>query len=323
METGSGGSRVNRDNCPDLFHGELPKFDIKEAESICAGMFLNTLMVGGYMVVTNSEFDVVVSDEPYVALMLLVSLKSGRFFARVWNQTITTGKVLSIEEVAATCRNLFGNGRLCLGKPQSELQREEGEFLFLNAPFQRIVSRNCQKFLGRHETDGSNTCRECMRLNDIVVNAEIKGETMDTDEEEAPVVMAMDLMKEEINNEDEVAPISENIIDKYKCNQCSDFPSYFTTFKDLCNHLREAHKNYEYANDRRAEQMSTKIESCPLPQINVNKSITELPPITDPMSHRDEKSRRRARNMKQYKKVNRTYKCEHSSFARSHASIWK
>ena len=69
--------------------------------------------------------------------------------------------------------------------------------------------------------------------------------------------------------------------------------------------------------------MSTKIESSPLPQINVNKSITELPPITDPMPHRDEKSRRRARNIKQYKKVNRTYKCEHSSFARSHASIWK
>ena len=67
--------------------------------------------------------------------------------------------------------------------------------------------------------------------------------------------------------------------------------------------------------------MSTKIESSPLPQINVNKSITELPPITDPTSHSDEKSRRRAHNKKQYKRVNRTYKCAHCSFARSHASI--
>ena len=264
METGSGGSRVNRDNCPDLTHGELPKFDIKEAESICAGMFLNTLMVGGYMVVTNSEFDVVVSDEPYVALMLLVSLKSGRFFARVWNQTITTGKVLSIEEVAETCRNLFGNGRPCLGKPQSELQREEGEFLILNAPFQRIVSRNCLKFLGRHATDGSDMCRECMRLNDIVVKAEIKGETMDTDEEAAPVVTATDLMKEEVKNEDEVAPISENLIAKeseepveyhfryvdsdahkkgirkeFKCNHC---PYTSLVIQHMKRHIKRVHK---------------------------------------------------------------------------------
>lgn len=333
MEPAYGGSGVNRDNCPDLSHSrdELPQFDIKEAASTCAGMSLNTLKVGDYIVVTNSQFDVVVSEEPYVALMLLVSLKSGRFFARVWNQTISMGKALTVEELAAACRNLFRQGRPCLGKLQGELQGEESEVFISYTPFQRIVSRNCQKFLGVHATDGSNSCRECTRLNDIGVDSEIKGENIDIDVKAVPEGMATGLVKEEVN-EVEVAPHNEHLRDvgssqngnfsfmmndKYMCNRCSDFPCYFTTFKDLCNHLLEAHKNEEYANEISTEQISSKIASDTLPQINANKRVTELPPITDPWSQSNEKSKRRARNKKNCKKANRTYKCMHCSFVTS------
>ena len=38
------------------------------------------------MVVMKSDFDVIIAEEPYHALLLLLNMQSGRVIARMWNK---------------------------------------------------------------------------------------------------------------------------------------------------------------------------------------------------------------------------------------------
>ena len=42
--------------------------------------------------------DATVSGEPYLALMLFLDTGTGRFFARVWNKTTVTGRMVKMAE---------------------------------------------------------------------------------------------------------------------------------------------------------------------------------------------------------------------------------
>ena len=67
------------------------------------------------MVVMKSEFDVIIAEEPYHALLLLLNMQSGRVIARMWNKTVGEGLAMSLEELVSACNQHFKDKRLCLG----------------------------------------------------------------------------------------------------------------------------------------------------------------------------------------------------------------
>ena len=64
---------------------EMPSklsFGQPEAKSACANLSLTTVDYGRYLVVMRSAFDVMISGEPYLALMLLLDMDTGNFLTR-------------------------------------------------------------------------------------------------------------------------------------------------------------------------------------------------------------------------------------------------
>ena len=59
-----------------------PSFGQPEAKSACANLSLTTVDYGRYLVVMRSAFDVMISGEPYLALMLLLDMDTGNFLTR-------------------------------------------------------------------------------------------------------------------------------------------------------------------------------------------------------------------------------------------------
>ena len=68
--------------------------DLLQVKHITSTLSLTTAKVGEFLVIMRSEFDVSLSGEPYIGLMMLLDLKSGKFVSRVWNQTVATGSML-------------------------------------------------------------------------------------------------------------------------------------------------------------------------------------------------------------------------------------
>ena len=80
---------------------------LDEAFEACSALNLTPVKLGGYLIVFNSDFDVVLCEEPYVALMLLLNIDSGKFIARIWNETVTVGKIANAEQFIEVVRNFF------------------------------------------------------------------------------------------------------------------------------------------------------------------------------------------------------------------------
>ena len=97
-----------------------PQFSLKEAVETCLRLGLNSVKLGGYLIVLNSDCDVVLCGEPYVALMLLFDLESGKFIARVWNKTVNVGEAVTKEQFGEACSSFFSQGRPCLGLIEDE-----------------------------------------------------------------------------------------------------------------------------------------------------------------------------------------------------------
>ena len=58
-------------------------FDPQELQmALATTTSLASLTMGDYVVVMNSDFDLTVRGEPYLALMFLLNAKNGRFMAR-------------------------------------------------------------------------------------------------------------------------------------------------------------------------------------------------------------------------------------------------
>ena len=52
----------------------------------------------------------ILSEEPYSALLLLFNLHSGHFLSRVWNQTVTRGRATALEQLVEACQRHFVDG---------------------------------------------------------------------------------------------------------------------------------------------------------------------------------------------------------------------
>ena len=127
---------------------------LKEMNSAIKGLGLDSVVVGDYLVVLRSNIDVTIEGEPYLALMILLHLKSKAFFARIWNETVTVGNVSNVEEFLEVCKSHFSQ---CLGCPEYGF-KENIHKLF---PLKRNFSQFCQKVV----TDSNvASCAQCLGM---------------------------------------------------------------------------------------------------------------------------------------------------------------
>ena len=116
----------------------------------------------------------IISEEPYSALMLLFNLNSGKFMSRVWNQTVSSGEAFVIGQFVEACqRHFLEGGRPCVGCIQGEDEQVAQEYHVSHTPVPRKVSKECNKFLGKDAQPECRSCRECLKINDLRVLREM------------------------------------------------------------------------------------------------------------------------------------------------------
>ena len=141
-------------------------FDLHEAMGILSSLSLTSVTLGDFLVVNRSDFDVIISDEPYIALQLLLNLKTGRYLSRIWNQTVAVGHIVTAQQLRDICNNLFDQGRPCLGCPEGARDTlDRQDFLVSQTPVPRKIATTCLKVLGKEATASVSTCLECLKIS--------------------------------------------------------------------------------------------------------------------------------------------------------------
>ena len=148
--------------------------DREEVEGALASLCLNSVSYGGYLLIMRSECDVILSDEPHIALIMWLNLETGRFFARIWSQTVTTGSVKDMSEFLEICRAHFMSGKPCLGLPVSNNMNSDTAFIVSHSPIPRRISIKCKKTLGQGTSIDVQSCTECLKLEDVKESADYK-----------------------------------------------------------------------------------------------------------------------------------------------------
>ena len=75
-----------------------------DAESICYFLSLISVTFGKYLVLTKPDF---VINQPYLDLVLILNVESGKFLNRVQNQTVMIGYARSLEELVTVVYTLM------------------------------------------------------------------------------------------------------------------------------------------------------------------------------------------------------------------------
>ena len=163
--------------------------NLKDVKCAIDSLSLAAIRIGNYIVLLKSDFDLNICGEPYISLMLLLNMRSGRYFARLWGETIASGTAIERTQILEVCSTHFCQGIPCLGLLEKKGEKLlGGKFLVSHTPVRRKVAKTCNKFIGKDSGDNLRTCPECLRLEDldkIGPNVEVKAEleTADTIEE--------------------------------------------------------------------------------------------------------------------------------------------
>ena len=125
--------------------------------------------IGDYIVVMNNKIDATIGGEPYLALQLWLNVKSGRLIKRIWDQTVATGKVVSVAQFAQACITHF-KGRPCMGCPEPIEQGSSHDYIISHTLITRKISGTCQKVLDPGTDTAVKSCSECLKLSNYAVN---------------------------------------------------------------------------------------------------------------------------------------------------------
>ena len=136
----------------------LPEFNRAEASAMLETLSLTSFFREDYIIVMRPDFDVTIYGEPYIALMLFYNMKSGHYLARLWNKTLDSGPVMTLEHLAVICERHFLQMPLCLGCPENEEDVASYAFFVSQSPFPRRISRACSGFIDESCASNSKTC---------------------------------------------------------------------------------------------------------------------------------------------------------------------
>ena len=220
------------------------KCDPTEAKMALVELSLTSVMFGDFLVVMNSDFDLIIGEEPHLALMLLYNVRTGRFMARIWSQTVRVGEAESLEDFVEACKEHFGQGRPCLGCPQDKSEVLNQGFLLSHTPIPRKISRYCEIFLGRDCIEGKQACQECLKLEEGVeqnsASEVCKMEIKDQKEEEEWPGYKQDCddQYDMILEHDSKSFDDKLSKDDHKCPWCEEV---FTSYGPLTYHKKTKH----------------------------------------------------------------------------------
>ena len=158
------------------------ELNLNNAKEVLEELSLTSVQFRDYLLIMNSDFDLIISEEPYHALTLLFDVRTWRYMARIWNCTVTTGNALSLKEFADVCRDHFSERRLCLGLLEDEAALENRGILITQTPLPRIMSKTCLRDIGRDAEGDVYSCSECLKLVAIKGDA-VKDELGEAQEE--------------------------------------------------------------------------------------------------------------------------------------------
>ena len=152
--------------CVKMEEGHID-FSLHEAMGILSSLSLTSITLGNFLVVNRSDFDVIIAEEPYIGIQLLLNLRTGRYLSRIWNQTVARGDIVTAQQLTDICNNLFDQGRPCLGCPEDTRDAsEKQDFLISHTPIPRKIARTCLKVMGKDTSPSVSTCRECLKISD-------------------------------------------------------------------------------------------------------------------------------------------------------------
>ena len=138
--------------------------DLDCAKEILSDLSLTSVQFGDYLLVMNSDFDMIISEEPYHALTFLFDTSSWKYMARIWNSTVATGITTTPREFHDVCQDHFTERRLCLGLLEEESASDRHSILISQTPVPRIVAKTCLGSLSIDDDNNVYSCSECVKL---------------------------------------------------------------------------------------------------------------------------------------------------------------
>ena len=240
---------------------------LEDILSTLSSMSLASVTIGEFLVVMKSDFDLIISGEPYTGLVLLLNLTTGKFLSRIWNQSVATGTIGTVKQLVEACENHFGQGRPCLGRPE-EVNNKHGEFIISQTPVPRRIATACLKGLGKGVNASVSSCSECTKLACSAV-CEIEDfsedmrnpnylEEINKNEGDGESITSLKKEYANINVEEDMEKLNtksqllntndngdwnyskENESKNFKCEQC---PCISTSKSDLKRHIKQKHEN--------------------------------------------------------------------------------
>ena len=143
----------------------------EETMAVFSSLSLTSVTVGKFLVVMKSDFDLTISEEPYIGLVMLLNQKTGRYFSRIWNETVATGNIVGPGQLLEVCEEHFSQGRPCLGCPDEDEEKLcRKDFLVSQTPIPRKIAKTCHKVLGKDAHASVSSCSECAKLMGSCVN---------------------------------------------------------------------------------------------------------------------------------------------------------
>ncbi|TRY70502.1 hypothetical protein TCAL_12363 [Tigriopus californicus] len=149
----------------------LPLAMVHEAlREAMAALQVTYVRVGDWMIVLRQESDVCLEEfEPHWAVTFIFHLISGEYRQRIFDRSVTKGRVSSSDELKAALWSSFLHVRPCRGLSLPKMESHGGQSLVpigaerLKFPYERAMSSHCMIFYKTQDQSGDKfgQCESC------------------------------------------------------------------------------------------------------------------------------------------------------------------
>lgn len=143
---------------------------LKEAQEVLRVTYVK---VGDWIIVLRQESDVCLEEfEPHWAVTFIFHLKSGEYRQRIFDRSVTKGRVSSCEELKEALWSSFLNVRPCRGLSLPKMESQGQSLVPIGAerlkfPYERAMSSNCMIFYKSKNPIADNTFDQCQSCREF------------------------------------------------------------------------------------------------------------------------------------------------------------
>ena len=133
-------------------------------EGLLRSLSVQTIPLGQWVLLQRDAAELVLNDEPYIGIQLLVEMETKRYIHRVWGKTKLFGQWATSEDLALLCRSTFENTLPCVGisedHPAYQTCCEKDLGVHALYPVQRLMASDCLQTTQSNKI-GSGLCVNC------------------------------------------------------------------------------------------------------------------------------------------------------------------